>query len=111
MWPRQRTTVLGLPMRVKPMEINRVSAALAATRMHPAEFVIGSDKSRAAARAVYDSLRRSGGHLPQADEDALILFRFVRFVLIGDALASRLREFRDSAAYTRGSKLESENRL
>ena len=90
-------------MNAKPLNGNRVRLAQAATGISPADYLLGSLESRAAARALLDQAERMKPSLSEHDRDALTIYRGT-FWLHGPASPSH-QELEGTAIYQRGREL------
>jgi hypothetical protein len=96
-------------MHSKPLILNRIRLAQAATGFSPADFPIGSLESRAAARALLDQVHRMKPKLSQYDSDATMSYGMSR--LWGhclDGTSPGSKDIEKTAIYQHGCKLEQE---
>jgi hypothetical protein len=93
-------------MRDKPISLNGIRSAQAATGVSPADFALGSMQSRAAARAIVDHSERSKPRRSQYDEDALQIVSGDRMFLCGLKAEPISRQLKATAIYQHGERLE-----
>jgi hypothetical protein len=93
----------------KPLKGNEIRFAQVATGLSPSDFPLGSLESRAIARRVLEHAERMAPQMPQADQDALILYRGV--VLLNATMDPSYAELERTAAYVRGEELSTESAI
>jgi len=88
----------------KPVSVNRVRLAQAATGISPADYPLGSLESRAAMRAVIDQANRMKPQLSQYDADASL----IHFVVgrLSDNTTPRQSEMKSIEIYRHAEELD-----
>ncbi len=92
-------------MQDKPLNLNRIRIAQVATGVSPADHPLGSLESRSVARVLLDHVSRAKPQLSQYEADALMIYRFARYLLRGSDLDPSFSDVQRSVAYQRGCEL------
>jgi hypothetical protein len=93
----------------KRLKGNEIRFAQVATGLSPADFPVGSLESRAIARAVLEYAEGIEPQIPQADQDALTLYRGVGY--LNATMQPSYSELERTEVYERGQELSEETAI